>query len=78
MPTAIRRGLIVVGLSLLVSGELRGEPPTSASADGQGGIPPEVVAEYLYAVVQADDGGKRDRRPRHQAAYPADKPLADE
>jgi hypothetical protein len=51
MRPAIRRGLLVVGLSLLVSGETTGEVPT---ADGKPGIPPEVVAEYLYAIVQAD------------------------
>ena len=51
MHTAIRGGLIVVALSLPLSGELRGEPPSS---NGQAGIPPEVVAEYLYAIVQAD------------------------
>ena len=32
-------------------GRAQGEP---ASSDGQGGIPPEVVAEYVYAIVQAD------------------------
>jgi hypothetical protein len=51
MRTAARRGLIVVGLSLLLSGELRGELPGS---NGQAGIPPEVVAGYVYAIVQAD------------------------
>ena len=25
-----------------------------ARAEAQGGIPPEVVAEYVYAIVQAD------------------------
>jgi Protein of unknown function (DUF3365) len=57
MSTVAKRGLIVVGLtlvvgfSLLLSGELRGELPAS---DGNVGVPPEVVAEYLYAIVQAD------------------------
>ena len=48
---AIKGSLIVVGFSLLLSGELRGELP---NAIGTGGIPPEVVAEYLYAIIQAD------------------------
>ena len=51
MRTATRRGLLMVGLTLLVSGEIRGELPSS---DGKAAIPPEVVAEYLYAIVQAD------------------------
>ena len=51
MRTATRRGLIVLSLSLLCSAGLMGE---MARPEGQGGIPPEVVAEYVYAIVQAD------------------------
>lgn len=51
MCAATRRTLIVIGLSLLLTGEIRGE---LARPEGQGGIPPEVVAEYVYAIVQAD------------------------
>jgi hypothetical protein len=51
MRTATRRGLIVLSLSLLCSAGLMGE---IARPEGQAGIPPEVVAEYVYAIVQAD------------------------
>ena len=51
MRTATRRGVIVLSLSLLVSAGLMGE---MARPEGQAGIPPEVVAEYVYAIVQAD------------------------
>jgi Protein of unknown function (DUF3365) len=51
MRTAIQRCLIVLSLSLVVSAALIEE---MARPEGQGGIPPEVVAEYVYAIVQAD------------------------
>lgn len=51
MRMAILRVLACFGLSLFLSGDLMGEVALSG---GQGGIPPEVVAEYVYAIVQAD------------------------
>ena len=51
MRTATRRVLTVFGLTLLISGDLMGE---IARPGTQGGIPPEVVADYVYAIVQAD------------------------
>ena len=51
MRTATRRVLAVFGFTLLISGDLMGE---TARPGTQGGIPPEVVAEYVYAIVQAD------------------------
>jgi hypothetical protein len=41
----------MLSLSLLCSAGLMGE---TARPEGQAGIPPEVVAEYVYAIVQAD------------------------
>ena len=43
--------LTLLGLCALTLGAVTGE---RARADAQGGIPPEVVAEYVYAIVQAD------------------------
>ena len=43
--------LAFFGLSLLLSGDVIGEVARPGAA---GGIPPEVVAEYVWAVVQAD------------------------
>jgi hypothetical protein len=51
MRTATRRVLAIFGLTLLISGDLVGE---TARPGTQGGIPPEVVADYVYAIVQAD------------------------
>ena len=51
MRTATRRVLTVFGFTLLISGDLMGE---IARPGTQGGIPPEVVADYVYAIVQAD------------------------
>ena len=51
MRMAILRVLAFFGLSLFLSGDLIGEVALSGA---QGGIPPEVVAEYVYAIVQAD------------------------
>ena len=51
MRIATRRGVIVLSLSLLCAAGLMGE---TARPEGQAGIPPEVVAEYVYAIVQAD------------------------
>jgi hypothetical protein len=51
MRTATRRVLAIFGLTLLISGDLMGE---TARPGTQGGIPPEVVADYVYAIVQAD------------------------
>lgn len=52
MRIAIRGALTILGLSLfLLSGDLMGEVALSGA---QGGIPAEVVAEYVYAIVQAD------------------------
>lgn len=51
MRTAARGVGICVGLSLCFSKALMGEVPLPAA---QGGIPAEVVAEYVYAIVQAD------------------------
>ena len=51
MRTGRRVVLAVFGLSLLVSGDARGEV---ARPDVQGGISPEIVAEYVYATIQAD------------------------
>ena len=51
MRTATRRVLAVFGFTLLISGDLMGE---IARPGTQGGIPPEVVADYIYAIVQAD------------------------
>ena len=51
MRTATRSGLIVLSFSLLCSAGLMGE---MARPEGQAGIRPEVVAEYVYAIVQAD------------------------
>ena len=51
MRAATRSGLLVFGLSALLSVELMGD---MALPGVQGGIPPEVVAEYIYAIVQAD------------------------
>jgi len=51
MRTATRRVLAISGLTLLISGDLMGE---TARPGTQGGIPPEVVADYVYAIVQAD------------------------
>jgi len=51
MRTATRRVLAIFGLTLLISGDLIGE---IARPGTQGGIPPEVVADYVYAIVQAD------------------------
>jgi hypothetical protein len=41
----------VIGLTLLLCGALSGQ---TARSGGQEGIPPEVVADYIYAIVQAD------------------------
>src|SRR5215510_5103792 len=43
--------LTVLGFCALTLGPVMGE---KASSGAQGGIPPEVVAEYVYAIVQAD------------------------
>jgi Protein of unknown function (DUF3365) len=43
--------LTVLGLCALTLGAATGE---MARAGAQGGIPPEVVAQYVYAIVQAD------------------------
>ena len=43
--------LTLLGLCALMLGAVRGE---IARVGAQGGIPPEVVAEYVYAIVQAD------------------------
>lgn len=43
--------LTFLGLCVLTLGAVTAE---MARAEGQEGIPPEVVAEYVYAVVQAD------------------------
>src|SRR6185312_10034159 len=51
MQTTTRRGLSILSVSLLVSAALIEE---MARTEGQTGIPPEVVAEYVYAIVQAD------------------------
>src|SRR5690349_3957426 len=51
MRKAIVKALPLLGLSLFLSGTLKGEMALSGA---QGGIPPEVVAEYVYAIVQAD------------------------
>ena len=49
MRAATRSSVIVFGLALLLSGELMGEV---ARPGVQEGIPPEVVAAYVYAIVQ--------------------------
>jgi hypothetical protein len=51
MRAATRSSVILFGLALLLSEELMGEV---ARPGVQGGIPPEVVAEYVYAIVQAN------------------------
>ena len=51
MRAATRSSVIVFGLALLLSGELMGEVARSGVQEG---IPPEVVAEYVYAIVQAN------------------------
>ena len=51
MRIATRRVLTFFALSLFLSGDIRGEV---ALPGAQGGIPAEVVAEYVYAIVQAD------------------------
>lgn len=51
MRAATRKGLVVFGLCVLLSADFMGD---MAHPGGQGGIPPEVVAEYVYAIVQAD------------------------
>jgi len=43
--------LTVLGFCTLTLGAVRGE---MARSGAQEGIPPEVVAEYVYAIVQAD------------------------
>ncbi|MDE3042648.1 MAG: DUF3365 domain-containing protein [Nitrospirota bacterium] len=43
--------LTLLGLCALTLGAVRGE---MAGAGAQAGIPPEVVAGYVYAIVQAD------------------------
>jgi hypothetical protein len=51
MRTATQGAFICVALSLFVLKDLMGE---AALPGAQGGIPAEVVAEYVYAIVQAD------------------------
>jgi hypothetical protein len=51
MRTSACRTLIFLSLCALTLGTVRAD---MARADGQAGIPPEVVAEYVYAIVQAD------------------------
>lgn len=51
MRATTRRGLLVFGLSVLLAVAFMGD---RAHPGVQGGIPPEVVAEYVYAIVQAD------------------------
>src|SRR5262249_33640737 len=51
MRAATRTGLLVLGLSALLSAASMGD---MAHPEVQGGIPPEMVAEYVYAIVQAD------------------------
>src|SRR5215475_11233068 len=43
--------LTVLGFCTLTLGAVRGEMARSGAKEG---IPPEVVAEYVYAIVQAD------------------------
>ena len=51
MRAATLSSVIVLGLTLLLSVELRSE---AARPGVEGGIPPEVVAEYVYAIIQAN------------------------
>ena len=51
MRIATRGALAFFGISLVLSGDLMGEV---ARPGAQGGVPPEEVAEYVYAIVQAD------------------------
>ena len=51
MPRIICGTLTLVGFCALTLGFVMGE---KASSGAQGGIPPEVVADYVYAIVQAD------------------------
>lgn len=51
MRTITWRTLTFLGLCALTLGPVTGK---MARAEPQGGIPPEVVAQYVYAIVQAD------------------------
>ncbi len=44
----------VLSFSALACCVLQGSWGKTGAPEGQAGIPPEVVAEYVYAIVQAD------------------------